>query len=77
MVHDDSDVDQRLGSQSGKQAKPVMFQTGGLPAGSAPGTLSQRLAHKLSAIPAYLKTADDADSLRLASPQGSTLSAAG
>lgn len=76
MVHDDSDVEQQLGAQNGEQ-KAVMFQTADLPAASAPGTLSQRLAHKLSAIPAYLKTTDDADSLRLASPEGSTLSAAG
>ena len=49
---------------------------GGFPPSAASATLKQRLSKKLSAIPAYLQTSEDPDSLRLASaePSSSSLS---
>lgn len=72
MVHDDGDIEGHVGPQDSRLPKAALLQ-----AEAPPGTLSQRLASKISAIPAYLKAADDADSLRLASPEGSNASLTG
>lgn len=72
MVHDDGDVEGHMGPQDSRAPKAALLQ-----ADAAPGSLGHRLASKISAIPAYLKTADDADSLRLASPEGSNASMTG
>lgn len=72
LVHDDGDVEGHMGPQDSRLPKAGMPQ-----AGATPDSLSHRLVSKISAIPAYLKTADDADSLRLASREGSNASLTG
>lgn len=47
------------------------------PSAPAAATLTQRLSKKLSAIPAYLQTADDPEALCLASPEPSGSSMSG
>lgn len=71
MVHDDGDVEGHV-RQDSRLPKAGLAQPQ-----ATPDSLSHRLVSKISAIPAYLKTAEDADSLRLASPEGSNASLTG
>ena len=74
LVQGDDDSIDNIGAINSRQ--PTAGPTGPPPPQAASATLTQRLSKKLSAIPAYLQTADDPEALRLASaePSGSSLS---
>ena len=78
LVHGDDDSEPNIGVIDSRQ--PGETLTGGMiPPAANSATLTQRLSKKLSAIPAYLQTPDDPESLRLTSaePSGSSLSGYG
>lgn len=77
LVQGEDDSKANIGVIDSRQPNGGVPQLAGTIApAAASATLTQRLSKKLSAIPAYLQTPDDADSLRLASaqPSGSSLS---
>ena len=76
LVEGEDDSEANIGVIDSRQPQGGAPQPTGIPPAAASPTLTQRLSKKLSAIPAYLQTPDDPDSLRLASaePSGSSLS---
>lgn len=50
---------------------------GGFPPSADSATLTERLARKLSAIPAYLQSSEDPEGLRVASTESSSTSLSG
>ena len=75
MVQGDDDSPGNIEVIDSRLPGTGMSQAAGTPPASA--TLTQRLSKKLSAIPAYLQTADDPEALRLASPEPSGSSMSG
>ena len=77
MVQGDDDGQGNIGAIDSRVPGVGLSEAAGMsPPAAASATLTQRLSKKLSAIPAYLQTADDPEALRLASaePSGSSLS---
>lgn len=77
LVQGDDDSIDNIGAIDSRQPRAgPTGPTATAPPGAAAATLTQRLSKKLSAIPAYLQTADEPEALRLASaePSNSSLS---
>ena len=77
MVQGDEDSQGNIGAIDSRLPGAGLARAAGTPPpAAASATLTQRLSKKLSAIPAYLQTADDPEALRMASaePSGSSLS---
>lgn len=73
MVYGDDDESVSVGMIDSRQPESNV-PAGPFPPSAASATLTQRLQKKLSAIPAYLQTAEDPEGLRLASPEPSSSS---
>lgn len=77
VVQEDDDRQGNIGAIDSRLPGAGLSEAAGMsPPAAASATLTQRLSKKLSAIPAYLQTANDTEALRLASaePSGSSLS---
>lgn len=78
LVQGDDDSTDNIGAVDSRQPRASPNgPTATEPPGAASATLTQRLSKKLSAIPAYLQTANDPEALRLASAEPSNSSLSG
>ena len=75
LVQGDDDDEVTIDSRQLKGPGEVPSRA--IPSSAASATLKQRLSKKLSAIPAYLQTSPDPESLRLASTESSSTSHSG
>ena len=78
MVRDDEEDSVAVGMIDSRQLEANgTVPAGGFPPSASTATLTQRLQRKLSAIPAYLQTAEDPEGLRVTSPEPSGTSLSG